>query len=108
TGHTSVVYMAEAQIAHVMQALGRMRARGVDVIEVREDVEDRFNASIDERMAGTVWNSGCSSWYIDRTGRNSTLWPDWTWRFRRRTARFDAQNYRLIEPAVAPEPVLAG
>ena len=46
-------------------------------------------------MEGTVWNTGCASWYLDDTGRNATLWPDWTWRFRRRTARFDPASYEL-------------
>ena len=38
----------------------------------------RYNADLDERMQGTVWNTGCASWYLDETGRNATLWPDWT------------------------------
>ena len=44
---------------------------------------------------GTVWNTGCASWYLDATGRNSTLWPDWTWRFRQRTASFDPADFEL-------------
>ena len=32
-------------------------------------------------MHGTVWESGCASFYLDVTGRNGVLWPDWTWRF---------------------------
>jgi cation diffusion facilitator CzcD-associated flavoprotein CzcO len=107
-GHNSVVYMAEAQIAYVVDALRTMRARGAAAVDVREDAQEAFNADVDRRMVDTVWSSGCASWYIDETGRNSTLWPDWTWRFRQRTARFDAEHYRLIEPVVAPEPVLAG
>ncbi|MGI8631069.1 MAG: 4-hydroxyacetophenone monooxygenase, partial [Solirubrobacterales bacterium] len=53
------------------------------------------NEQIDERMQGTIWNSGCASWYLDDTGRNSTLWPDWTWRFRQRTAEFDPAEHEL-------------
>jgi cation diffusion facilitator CzcD-associated flavoprotein CzcO len=106
-GHTSIVYMIESQIAHVMQALEAMRARGAATIEVRPEVQQRYNAEIDARMDGTVWSSGCSSWYIDETGRNSTLWPDWTWRFRRRLARFDPADYRLERPAPVREPVAA-
>jgi len=27
-------------------------------------------------MRGAVWTAGgCDSWYLDATGRNSTLWP---------------------------------
>jgi hypothetical protein len=55
-------------------------------------------------MEGTVWTTGCSSWYLDDTGRNATLWPDWTFRFRRRAARFDPAQHRLAEPRGAAEP----
>jgi cation diffusion facilitator CzcD-associated flavoprotein CzcO len=94
-GHSSMVYMIESQIAYVMDALRVMRERGAGVAEVRAEAQARSNADLDRRMAGTVWSTGCSSWYLDRTGRNAALWPDWTWRFRRRTARFDAANYAL-------------
>jgi cation diffusion facilitator CzcD-associated flavoprotein CzcO len=98
-GHSSVVYMAESQIAHVLEALRRMREHGADVVEVRADAQARYNARVDERMRGTVWSTGCSSWYLDETGRNSVLWPDWTWRFRRRTARLDPADYDLATAA---------
>ena len=92
-GHSSMVYMIESQIAYVMDALRDAGAR--DVIEVRPEVEARFNAELQRRMRGTVWNTGCMSWYQDARGSNPTLWPDWTWRFRRRTARFDPSEYVL-------------
>ena len=45
--------------------------------------QERFIAEVDRKMAGTVWmKGGCQSWYVDRHGRNSTLWPDWTLRAR--------------------------
>jgi hypothetical protein len=55
-------------------------------------------------MKGTVWlEGGCSSWYLDRKGRNTTLWPDFTFRFRRELSSFDATEYvvRTGVPAVA-------
>jgi cation diffusion facilitator CzcD-associated flavoprotein CzcO len=107
-GHSSMVYMAESQIAHVIEALRRIRGRGADVFEVRPEVVKRYNASIDERMRDTVWSTGCTSWYLDDTGRNSTLWPDWTFRFRRRAARFDPAEYELSNaPAPAHDPAPA-
>jgi cation diffusion facilitator CzcD-associated flavoprotein CzcO len=98
-GHSSIVYMIESQVAHVMDALRLMRDRDVQTVEVRPDVVERFNERLDVRMEGTVWNSGCASWYVDATGRNSTLWPDWTWRFRQRTARFEPSEYVLGAPS---------
>jgi cation diffusion facilitator CzcD-associated flavoprotein CzcO len=106
-GHSSMVYMIESQIAHVLAALGRMRERGAETIEIRPEAQERYNAGIDRRMTGTVWQTGCSSWYLDRTGRNATIWPDWTWRFRRRAAQLRPDDYALDVRAPAPEPVTA-
>jgi cation diffusion facilitator CzcD-associated flavoprotein CzcO len=97
-GHSSMVYMIESQLAHVMDALQALDVSGSETVEVREEVVAGYNETIDEQIQGTVWNTGCKSWYIDRNGRNSTLWPDWTWRFRRRAAGFDPSEYRL-DPA---------
>jgi cation diffusion facilitator CzcD-associated flavoprotein CzcO len=94
-GHSSMVYMIESQIAYVIDALGKMDERGARVAEVRPDVVSRFNAEIQRRMQDTVWTTGCTSWYQDAKGNNPTLWPDWTWRFRQRTARFDPKEYVL-------------
>src|SRR5215216_1119394 len=101
-GHSSMVHMIESQIAHVMAALRHMRERGAETIEVRPEAQERHNAEIDRRMQGTVWTTGCASWYLDDTGRNATLWPDWTWRFRRLAAQLRTDDYALDVPVRAP------
>jgi cation diffusion facilitator CzcD-associated flavoprotein CzcO len=88
-GHTSVVYMIESQIAYVLDAL----RTGASTVEVKPEVAARFHAEVQRRMQGTVWSTGCKSWYQDEQGNNPTLWPDWTWRYRQRTARFNAEEY---------------
>jgi cation diffusion facilitator CzcD-associated flavoprotein CzcO len=98
-GHNSVVFMIEAQIAYVAEALQAMRARGATVLEVRPEAQAASNAALQERLRGSVWNSGgCASWYLDAHGRNSTIWPGSTWPFKRRTSRFDAAAYELRAP----------
>jgi cation diffusion facilitator CzcD-associated flavoprotein CzcO len=106
-GHSSMVYMIESQIGHVIDALRLMRERGAETIEVRPDAQARSNAELERRLEGTVWNTGCASWYLDRTGRNATIWPDWTWRFRRRVATLDPAEYRLETPVAVPQAVPA-
>jgi cation diffusion facilitator CzcD-associated flavoprotein CzcO len=106
-GHGSMVYMIESQVAYVLDALRTMRAQAAHVAEVREDAEARFNRRIDEQIRGTVWNTGCSSWYADPSGRIAALWPDWTFAFRRRLSRFDAHNYELSARVAEREPVAA-
>jgi cation diffusion facilitator CzcD-associated flavoprotein CzcO len=99
-GHNSVVYMAEAQIDHLVGALRYMRQQGIDAIEPTEAAQRTFVNRVDRRMGGTVWIAGgCASWYLDRTGRNSTLWPDSSWSYYRRTSRFDAGDYTAVRRA---------
>jgi cation diffusion facilitator CzcD-associated flavoprotein CzcO len=93
-GHNSVVYMTEAQIEHFIRALRYMRGRRVEAIEPTAEAQRGYVSSIDRRMQGTVWVSGgCRSWYLDATGRNSTLWPDSSWRFHRQVSRFRPEQY---------------
>jgi cation diffusion facilitator CzcD-associated flavoprotein CzcO len=110
-GHNSVVVMAEAQIDYALRALRAMREQGVATLDVRPEVQRAFNDDIDEQLEGTVWNSGgCASWYMDpRNGRNATIWPGSTLRFRRRLRRFALSDYRTErartpagEPDAAP------
>jgi cation diffusion facilitator CzcD-associated flavoprotein CzcO len=103
-GHSSVVYMMESQLAYV---LGALRAAGDGVVEVRPEAQAAFTAEMDRRMARTVWASGCMSWYQDATGRIPTIWPDWTWRFRRRTRAFEPEKFTLTPAPAAAEAVTA-
>jgi len=94
-GHSSMVFMIESQLEYVMDAIRTMDERALASVEVRPAAVERFNAEVQAMMAGTVWASGCASWYLDALGNNTTLWPDFTFRFRRRTRRFDADSYEL-------------
>jgi cation diffusion facilitator CzcD-associated flavoprotein CzcO len=94
-GHSSMIFMIESQANYVVDALKTMAARSVTSVTVDPDAVDRFDQEMQRKLAGTVWNTGCSSWYLDASGRNTTLWPDFTWQYRRRTRRFDPDRYRL-------------
>jgi cation diffusion facilitator CzcD-associated flavoprotein CzcO len=95
-GHTSVVFVIESQISYVLGALRAMRSQGAHTLEVRADAQAAYNEELDRMTEGTVWVSGgCTSYYIDRNGHNSALWPTYTWPFRRRLRAFDAAAYAL-------------
>ena len=96
-GHSSMVYMIESQVAYVMDALKTMKQCDKPVAEVKAEKQAEFNATLQLKTAGTVWNTGgCKSWYLHpKSGKNVTLWPGFTWQFRRETRRFDADAYEL-------------
>jgi cation diffusion facilitator CzcD-associated flavoprotein CzcO len=105
-GHTSLVFMEEAQVSHLLGALRAMERRGLAAVEPRPEVQEAFNDEVQRRMRRTVWTTGgCASWYLDAQGRNTTLWPDFTWKYHLRTRRFDPGDYQLVprrEPVGAP------
>jgi cation diffusion facilitator CzcD-associated flavoprotein CzcO len=97
-GHNSVVFMAESQIRYVSQCL-RLLDRA-DEIEVRADVQQRFNAEIQRKLARGVWTEGgCKSWYLDAKGVNRTIWPGFTWEYWARTKKVRADDFALSERA---------
>jgi cation diffusion facilitator CzcD-associated flavoprotein CzcO len=103
-GHTSIVHIIESQLRYLVDALATMDRAGLAAVAPRQDAQDRDNARIQQQLAGTVWNAGgCASWYLDRHGRNTTLWPTFTFTFRRKLASFDLSEYVAV-PALAPAP----
>ncbi|SEL49238.1 Predicted flavoprotein CzcO associated with the cation diffusion facilitator CzcD [Blastococcus sp. DSM 46786] len=101
-GHTSMVYMIESQVAYVDDALRTMAAEGLAVLETTPRAQEAYRELIARKSQGTVWlGGGCASWYLDEHGHNTTLWPDFTFRFRKLTRALDRENYVGI-PAGAP------
>ena len=102
-GHSSMIFMAEAQAQYAADAVRQLNAGRLATVDVRPERSKRWNDGIQRRMPQTVWlKGGCASWYLDGHGRNTTLWPDFTFRFRQLTQRFDIESYTTMprrEPA---------
>jgi len=97
-GHTSVLVMVEAQLRYVMGSLRHLERSGMSAIEVRREAQDGFDAEVQSRLRDTVWNAGgCRSWYLDSTGRNTTIWPGMTWPYVNMLRRFDPAAYHLSQ-----------
>ncbi|WP_293391074.1 NAD(P)/FAD-dependent oxidoreductase [Nevskia sp.] len=94
-GHNSMVFMIESQVAYVMDALKTMRKQKLRAVDVKPDAQVSFNKSIQGQLSKTVWTSGCRSWYVDANGKNTTLWPGFTFIYRGKTRSFPTTAYRL-------------
>jgi cyclohexanone monooxygenase len=98
-GHSSMVFIIESQIAYVVSALQQMGERGIATVEPRPEVQQAWNDDLQRRMARTVWSTGgCASWYVDAHGRNTTLWPRTTFKFRQLLSSFDLEQYVVTTP----------
>jgi cation diffusion facilitator CzcD-associated flavoprotein CzcO len=98
-GHNSMIYMIEAQARYAVQGIRAIRDRKLRYLDVREDVQREFTKQIDEKMAKTVWATGCSSWYLAGGGRNSTLWPGFTFDYAWQTRKIDLSAFTLVGEA---------
>lgn len=107
-GHTSIVFMIESQVNYVMDALKLLNRTDVVEIDPRVDRVQAFNDEVQRDMESTVWlTGGCASWYLDAKGRNTTLWPGFTWQYRRLTRKFDAHAYSVRLSGGSPAPTTA-
>ena len=95
-GHTSLLVMLEAQFRYVLGALRALDRTGAASVDLRANALAAWDDEMVRKGATTVWGAGgCASWYLDAEGRNGAIWPDQTFRFVRRTRRFDVERYEL-------------
>jgi cation diffusion facilitator CzcD-associated flavoprotein CzcO len=96
-GHSSMIFMMESQFNYVLDAIRTMREKGAKYVDLKPSVAADYNRRLQKRLERTVWNSGgCASWYLTSTGKNTTAWPGFTFEFRLKTRRFDAQSYEMV------------
>ncbi|HEY9034331.1 MAG TPA: 4-hydroxyacetophenone monooxygenase, partial [Pseudomonadales bacterium] len=87
----------ESQLNYAMGALKAMRDKQLIRLEVREAVQRRYNCRVQKALQGTVWNTGgCSSYYIDRNGKNSTGFPWSSGTMQRLLQHFDLDSYSTL------------
>ena len=94
-GHTSVLVFTEAQIEHALQAICLLRDEGRKFVDVRQDVQDRYNQGLQGRMKHMVWSSGCNSWYLSDDGSNHSLYPGFAAEYVARARSFKRTDYEI-------------
>jgi len=100
-GNSSMILMIESQLNYMADFLRQLDVLGGRVaLDARPSAVNAWNRKVQARMERTVWNTGgCTSWYLDANGRNTTIWPGTTSEFRRATRRVDLMEYRIIRAA---------
>lgn len=97
-GNQSAIYMIESQIAYIVDALRTVRRTGARRVEVRPNVQEKFLDEMARRSTNSVWlTGGCTSYYTTPDGRNAGLYPNWSFEYRSRTARFDTRSYEVAQ-----------
>ncbi|KJK38347.1 cyclohexanone monooxygenase [Streptomyces variegatus] len=102
-GNSSMILMIESQLNYLADYVRQLDVLGGRVaLDARPDAVRAWNHRVQERMKRTVWNTGgCTSWYLDASGRNTTIWPGTTGEFRRATRRVDLAEYDVLRVPAA-------
>lgn len=92
--HSSMIYMMEAQVEYAIKIIAHMEAKDNHYFEVKKEVQDSYNRSLQKKLARSIWNTGgCSSWYRNQQGKNISLWPGFTFEYRLQTEFFQPADY---------------
>ncbi|MFE0422189.1 flavin-containing monooxygenase [Streptomyces sp. NPDC058953] len=100
-GNTSMVLMIESQLNYLADFMRQLSLLGPDrALVARPEAVAGWREFIDHRMRDSVWTTGgCESWYLDESGRNTTLWPGSATEFRRAVREVDLGEYEIIRRA---------
>jgi cation diffusion facilitator CzcD-associated flavoprotein CzcO len=94
-GHNSMIYMIEAQVTYIAECIAALQGRGARTMTLKPDIQQRFNERLQHAMQRSVWTSGCHSWYLTKSGKNTALWPDFTFNFKKRTRNVRPDDYHF-------------
>jgi len=75
-GNYSLTAIAEAQATHIRRWIERWQRGEFDTVAPTPHATETFNAEMRAAMPGTIWTTGCDSWYLGKDGLPE-LWP-WT------------------------------
>jgi cation diffusion facilitator CzcD-associated flavoprotein CzcO len=88
-GHTSAIFVIEAQMEYIRRAIEAVQSRGAKAIEVKPEAEADYTDMIHREMKQTVWQSGgCNSWYKSKSGHVIAMFPGFSFTFRQMAKAF--------------------
>jgi cation diffusion facilitator CzcD-associated flavoprotein CzcO len=99
-GNFSLIDVAERQWGYVEQLLDKVATGECDEISVSADAMARYEDARIAAAKGTIFASGCSSWYLGKDGVPMT-WP-WSYgRFAEVMAKPDFDDFEMVKAEVA-------
>ena len=95
-GHTSAIFVIEAQMEYIRRAIAAVQQQGAKAIEVKPQAEADHTAMIHREMKQTVWQSGgCTSWYKSKSGHVIAMFPGFSFTFRQMAKAFKPNDHLI-------------
>ena len=103
-GHNSLLVFVEGQIDYAVAGILAILRNDLRYLDVRADVQRRYNERIQKQLTKTTWMSGCSSWYLTADGFNASMYPGLATQYLRQMRDVRFEDYEAIArraPAVS-------
>lgn len=95
-GHTSAIFVIEAQMEYIRRAIAAVQKQGAKAIEVKPQAEADYTTMIHREMKQTVWQSGgCTSWYKSKSGHVIAMFPGFSFTFRQMAKAFKPHDHLI-------------
>jgi cation diffusion facilitator CzcD-associated flavoprotein CzcO len=94
-GHNSIITMLECQFDYVLQGVEVSREKDA-AIDVRADVQRRFNDELQAELRDSSFAGSCNSWYKTAAGRITNNWMGSVEDYKAATRRLDVDAYDLV------------
>ncbi len=97
-GHTSAIFVIEAQMEYIRRAIQAVQNKGAKAIEVKPQAEADYTTMIHREMKQTVWQSGgCTSWYKSKSGHVIAMFPGFSFTFRQMAKAFKPKDHMITK-----------
>lgn len=95
-GHTSAIFVIEAQMEYIANSIKRVTDNGHQTIEPTVQAEEDYTTMIHSEMDKTVWkNGGCTSWYQSDSGHVIAMFPGFSFTYRQLASSFKPQHHQF-------------
>ena len=92
-GNFSLIQIAEFQLGYVLQLMDQLRGGPCREISASPEATAEFDAARVEASKGSIWATGCNSWYLDEDGVPAS----WPWTYARFEEEMQKPNLKAFE-----------
>ncbi len=95
-GHNSALVYMESQIAYTVEGIKTVLDNNLKSLDVKGDIQTKYNKKLQKRLSKTNWNSGCKSWYLTADGYNATMYPGFATQYAQQLKHFNLKDYKAV------------
>lgn len=91
----STIFMIECQSRYLVKCIQAYEKRGIDAMEVKPDVVQKFTQAMQTASSKTVFTASCTSWYKTSHGKVLNVWPGYATQYWWQTRKPKLSHFQI-------------